>query len=257
MPPRQPRFEGPVLRPLRGKTALVTGGAQRIGRAIALGLARAGADVAITYLQSRREADALGRDLERLGVRALAFECDVRSPKSVRNAAKTIVKQFGGLDVLVNNAALYETATFEKLTPEQWDNILETNTRGPFLMAQALLPALRKGEGRIVNLGSLGGARPWISHGHYCVSKAALNMLTLVMAKAWAPEVAVNAVSPGMIATDANASGEQLARIAAKTPMKRLGTLTDVAEAVLFFATATRFITGQILYVDGGLGLAT
>jgi NAD(P)-dependent dehydrogenase (short-subunit alcohol dehydrogenase family) len=257
MPPRQRQVEGPLQGRLEGKAALVTGGAQRIGQAIALELARAGANVAITYLQSERAARALTRELQLIGVKALALKCDVRNPKSVKDVAKSVVKQFGGLDILVNNAGFYETASFEELTPDQWDNILRTNTRGPFLVAQALLPALRKQGGRIVNLGSLGGVRPWSSHGHYCVSKAALHMLTRVMAKALAPGIAVNAVAPGMIETDAKASRDQLARMAAKTPMKRNGTPEDVVEAVLFFATATRFITGQVLYVDGGLGLAT
>src|SRR5436305_1615167 len=186
MPPREAKAERPPQAALEGTVALITGGAQRIGRAIALELARAGANVAITYLHSERQAKMLVRELECLNVQALAVECDVRNHKNVRNAAKTLMKEFGGVDVLVNNAGLYETASLEELTPEQWDNILDTNTRGPFLMTQALLPALRKREGRVVNLSSLGGARPWSAHGHYCVSKAALNMLTLVMAKALA-----------------------------------------------------------------------
>lgn len=242
--------------PLDGKSALVTGGALRIGRAIALSLARAGADVAITYLQSGRQAKALVKDLKRFGVNAVAVECDVRNTKSVNAAARKVVAEFGGIDILINNAALYETARFEKLKPEQWDRIFDTNTRGPFLAVQAFLPTLRERRGRIVNLGSLGGARPWTSHGHYCVSKAALNMLSLVMAKALAPEIAVNVVAPGMIETN-RSRRQELAHLAAKTPMKRNGTPEDVAEAVLFFAAATHFITGQVLYVDGGLGLAT
>lgn len=241
--------------PLQGKTALVTGGAQRIGRAIALALAEAGADVAITYLQSERAAKSLVRQLQQMGRGALAVKCDVRDVKSVRSAAKAVLKQFGGIDVLINNAALYETAAFDNISPEQWDRIFQTNTRGPFLVTQAFLPSLRERQGRIVNLGSLGGARPWASHAHYCVSKAGLNMLTLVMAKALAPQIAVNCVAPGMIET--GQSDKQLARMAAKTPMQRNGTPQDIAEAVLFFATATQFITGQVLYVDGGLGLAT
>lgn len=241
--------------PLQGKTALVTGGAQRIGRAIALALAEAGADVAITYLQSERAAKSLVRQLQQMGRGALAVKCDVRDVKSVRSAAKAVLKQFGGIDVLINNAALYETAAFDNISPEQWDRIFQTNTRGPFLVTQAFLPSLRERQGRIVNLGSLGGARPWASHAHYCVSKAGLNMLTLVMAKALAPQIAVNCVAPGMIET--GQSDKQLARMAAKTPMQRNGTPQDIAEAVLFFATATQFITEQVLYVDGGLGLAT
>lgn len=241
---------------LTGKSGLVTGGAQRIGRAIALALAHQGANVAISYLTSERPARNLVGELERFGVNALAVKCDVRDRRSVQSAAKKVVAEFGGLDVLVNNAAMYETARFDDIGPEQWDRILQTNTRGPYLVAQAFLPALRAAKGRIVNLGSLGGTRPWTSHAHYCVSKAALNMLTQVMAKALAPEIAVNAVAPGMIETDQTAR-RSLKGVIEKTPMRRNGTPEDVAEAVLFFATATRFITGQILYVDGGLGLAT
>jgi len=245
------------MRSLHHKRALVTGGAQGIGRAIALALAREGADVAITYLSSERAAKALVRQLESLRVSGLSIKCDVRDPNSVRAMAKAVLKEFAGLDVMVNNAAFYETVDFDKITPRQWEQMLTTNTRGPFLVAQAFLPALRKSKGRIVNLGSLGGLRPWTAHAHYCVSKAALNMLTQVMAKALAPEIAVNAVAPGMIETDHDPSRELRLRMATKTPMRRNGTPEDVAEAVLFFATATRFITGQVLYVDGGLGLAT
>ena len=242
---------------LHHKRALVTGGAQGIGRAIALALAREGADVAITYLSSERAAKARVRQLESLRVSALSIPCDVRDPNSVRAMAKAVLKEFAGLDVIVNNAGFYETVDFDKITPQQWEQMLTTNTRGPFLVTQAFLPALRKSKGRVVNLGSHGGQRPRTTHAHYCVSKAALNMLTQVMAKALAPEIAVNAVAPGMIETDHDASRVLRTRMAAKTPMRRNGTPEDVAEAVLFFATATRFLTGQVLYVDGGLGLAT
>jgi 3-oxoacyl-[acyl-carrier protein] reductase/pteridine reductase len=246
-----------TYRALEGKTAIVTGGALHIGRGIAFSLAQQGANVGITYLRSERAAKSLIRELAQVGVSAAAFECDVREPKSVRNLAKAVQREFGGIDILINNAAIYQTAPFEKITPEQWDQVFRTNTRGPFLVAQASLSTLRERRGRIINLGSLGGSRPWTSHAHYCVSKAALHMLTQVMAKAWAPEIAVNAVAPGFIVTDQKSSDKQLARFAAKTPMERNGTPGDVAEAVSFFASATHFITGQVLFVDGGLGLGT
>ena len=128
-----------------------------------------------------------------------------------------------------------------------------TNTRAPFLVAQAALPLLRASRGRIVNIGSLGGIHPWATHGHYCTSKAALHMLTQVMAKAWAPEISINAVAPGMIVL--GEVDEAYQHFADKTPMHRNGTAADVAAAVAFFATGPHFITGQILAVDGGLGL--
>lgn len=240
---------------LRGKAALVTGGARRIGREIALALAAAGADVAITYLESAREARQTAEDIRRLGVRALALACDVRQEKSGRNAVKTVAREFGGLDVLVNNAAIYETVAFEKITLRRWDEMFAVNARGPFLMSQAALKPLRQRQGRIIHLGSLGGLRPWATHAHYCASKAALTMLTEVMAKALAPELAVNCVAPGMIDLGDGRDAALLRRVGNKTPMQRNGKADEVVRAVLFFATAPRFITGQVLAVDGGLGL--
>lgn len=240
---------------LKGKTALVTGGARRIGREIALALAAAGADVAITFLSSQREARQTAEDIRRQGVRGLALACDVRKENEVKQAVKKLVGEFGGLDLLVNNAATYETVEFEKITVRQWDEMFATNVRGPFLVSQAALKSLRQRHGRIIHLGSLGGLRPWATHAHYCSSKAALTMLTQVMAKALAPEIAVNCVAPGMIDLDDGRDAAFLRRIAGKTPMRRNGTAGEVVRAVMFFATAPQFITGQIVAVDGGLGL--
>jgi NAD(P)-dependent dehydrogenase (short-subunit alcohol dehydrogenase family) len=240
---------------LSGKTVLVTGAAKRLGRAIALAAAEHGADVAITYRDSAREARAVVGELARRGVEALAVRCDVTDEKGVREMVKEVARELGGIDVLVNNAANYETAEFEKLTVTQWDAIFASNTRGPFLVSREALTYLRKRKGRIVNMGSLGGLRPWASHAHYCSSKAAVHMLTRVMAKALAPEIAVNAVAPGMIDLGEPAAAAFMKRMARQTPMRRNGTAAEIAAAVMFFATAPKFITGQVLAVDGGLGL--
>lgn len=241
--------------PLGGKSALVTGGARRVGRGIALALAEAGADVAITYRTSRAEAVETVREIENLGRSALAVECDVRSEASVRTAVAATVNRFGRLDIVVNNAAVFESAPLDTLTLEQWDTVFDTNARGPFLVAREAIAHLRAVEGRIINIGSLGGMKAWAGHAHYCASKAALHMLTLAMAKAFAPEVSVNCVAPGYINIDGNTVGP-LERFAAKTPMRRNGSVDDVAQAVLFFATGPHFVTGQVLAVDGGLGLS-
>ena len=239
---------------LSGKSALVTGGAKRIGRAIALALGQAGADVTITYRTSADEAVETVDALEQLGRRGFALGCDVRSEESVRLAVARTVGEHGRLDILVNNAAVFETAALDTLSLAQWDAVFETNARGPFLVAREALPHLRQSRGKIINIGSLGGLRPWAGHAHYCASKAALHMLTQAMAKAFAPEVNVNCVAPGWIKFDEDR--EVLAeRLAGKAPMRRNGTAEEVAEAVLFFATGPAFITGQILAVDGGLGL--
>ena len=168
---------------LKGSVALVTGGAKRIGRALALELAEAGADVAITYRGSLAEASETVLAIEKTGSRGLAVQCDVRSPESVRAAVSQVVEHFGRLDLLVNNAGAFETAPLESISVAQWDAMFETNTRGPFLVAQAAHPHLKTARGRIVNIGSLGGLHPWPTHGHYCTSKAALHMLTQTMSK--------------------------------------------------------------------------
>jgi NAD(P)-dependent dehydrogenase (short-subunit alcohol dehydrogenase family) len=240
---------------LSGRTLLVTGAAKRLGRAIALAAAENGADVAITYRESAREARALMEELAFHGVEALAVRCDVTDEKSVREMVKEAARELGGIDVLVNNAANYETAEFDKITVAQWDAIFASNTRGPFLVSREALPYLRKRKGRIVNMGSLGGLRPWATHAHYCSSKAAVHMLTKVMAKALAPEISVNAVAPGMIDLGEKAAASFMKKMAKQTPMQRDGTAADIAAAVMFFATAPQFITGQVLAVDGGLGL--
>ncbi len=258
---------------LSGKSALITGGAKRIGRAIALTLARAGADITITYRTSADEAVETVDAIEQLGRRAFAIECNVRSEVSVKEAVAAAIARHNRLDILVNNAGLFETAPLDQLSVAQWDAIFETNTRGPFLVAREALRHLRAASGspsaglrrwgdhgRIINMGSLGGLRPWASHAHYCASKAAVHMLTQAMAKAFAPEVAVNCVAPGWIEIPEERrieaeQGSEANRFAAKTPMQRNGTADDVAQAVLYFASSAPFVTGQILTVDGGLGL--
>jgi NAD(P)-dependent dehydrogenase (short-subunit alcohol dehydrogenase family) len=241
------------MKPLQGQAAVVTGAAKRIGRALALSLAEAGANIAITWRQSEAEARQTVADIEALGVQAIASQVDVRNPEQVRSAIEAAAQRFGRLDILVNNAGRYETAALESLTIEQWDAMFDTNTRGPFLAAQAAHPYLKAARGRIINIGSLGGMHPWPTHAHYSTSKAALHMLTRTMSRAFAPEISVNCVAPGMIVN--GEVGPEYESFARRTPMQRNGTAQDVAAAVLFFATGPHFITGQILSVDGGLGL--
>jgi NAD(P)-dependent dehydrogenase (short-subunit alcohol dehydrogenase family) len=218
--------------------------------------AHSGANVAFTHLNSREGARRTLADISALGVEGLTVTCDVRSEDSIQKAVAAVMKKFNGIDVLINNAGLFESAALEDITAEQWDNVFATNVRGPFLMSRHCLPALRKSRGRIIHLGSLGGIKPWSTHAHYCSSKAALHMLTQAMAKALAPEIAVNCVAPGMIASGKSGKDAKLLkRTAERTPMHRNGTPEDVVSAVMYFAAAPQFITGQILTVDGGLGL--
>jgi len=246
----------PCVADLKGKTVLITGAARRLGRAIALSMAEAGANIAFTYLSSVDEAKKTFAEIENAGARALAIQCDVRQQTSIEKAVRGAIAQFGQIDLLINNAGVFQTGKLEAITAEQWDEVFAVNVRGPFLMSQSCIPALRKSRGRVIHLGSLGGEKPWTTHAHYCSSKAALHMLTQVMAKALAPEIAVNCVAPGMIAADGEQDAALLERVAARTPMQKNGTPQDVVSAVMYFATAPHFITGQILTVDGGLGLS-
>ena len=207
---------------LKGKTVFITGAARRLGKAIALAMAQAGANVAFTFRSSSNEAEETLREIKAKGVQGLAFECDLRQAANAKNAVKNVLTHFGQIDLLINNAGVFETANHRSTSPaDQWDEVFAVNVRAPFLVSQSCIPALRSVRGRIINMGSLGGEKPWATHAHYCSSKAALHMLTQVMAKALAPEIAVNCVAPGMIDSGAGEKDPALLqRLAVHTPMK-------------------------------------
>src|SRR5260370_28832808 len=184
---------------VKDKTVLVTGAAKRTGRAIALAMAERGANTAITYLASQADAEQTVRALAAHDVDALTVRCDLRDPESIGQSMASVIEEFGQLDLLVNNAGVFESEVLEDISVEQWDAMFATNTRAPFLMAKAAHPHLRATKGRILNIGSLGGLHPWATHAHYCTSKAALHMLSKTMAKAWPPDISVNCIAPRMI----------------------------------------------------------
>jgi 3-oxoacyl-[acyl-carrier protein] reductase/pteridine reductase len=239
---------------LNDKTVVITGGAKHLGRAIGLAAARAGARIAFTYLHSADEAERTLAEIKKSSPESLALKCDVRNGKSIAEAMGAITSEWKQIDILVNNAGFYEDVLFPDLTEEQWDNMFATNVRGPFLVSRHCIPNLRAAKGRIINIGSLGGEKPWATHAHYCSSKAALHMLTKVMAKSLAPEIAVNCVAPGMLYYG-EGDPVQAKRFAEQTPMRRNGTADDVVSTVMYLATAPHYLTGQIVVVDGGLGL--
>jgi 3-oxoacyl-[acyl-carrier protein] reductase/pteridine reductase len=244
----------PPVPQLEGKTALITGGAKHLGRAIALAMARSGAQIAFTYYTSAQEAAQTVADINKIGPQGIALQCDVRDSQSIIRALGTITEQWGKLDFLVNNAGFYEDVLFPDVTEEQWDNMFATNVRGPFLISKHCIPALRVAKGKIINIGSLGGEKAWATHAHYCASKAALHMLTRVMAKSLAPEIAVNCLAPGMLSYGESDPSVNR-KFAEMTPMRRNGTADDVVSAVMYLTTAPHFLTGQVLVIDGGLGL--
>jgi 3-oxoacyl-[acyl-carrier protein] reductase/pteridine reductase len=236
---------------LDGRVILVTGAAKRIGRSIALALAGEGARVAIHYHTSESEARQTARECGNAAV----FRANLESVAEVRCMFDEAGAKFGRLDGLVNNAARFTQFDPLEIEEADWDFIHSVNMKSVFFSCQAGAKLMLAGEGgRIVNISSLGALKPWARHAHYCASKAGVVMLTRALAKAWAPRISVNSVAPGVIPFAEK--DERIERLIAATPAKREGTGEEVAQAVLFFLTATRFITGQVVAVDGGLSQA-
>jgi NAD(P)-dependent dehydrogenase (short-subunit alcohol dehydrogenase family) len=236
---------------LAGKVALVTGAAKRIGRSVALRLASEGADVIVNYRSSKANAEEVVTQILATGRRAMAVRADVAKRTDVLALFATVEKEFGRLDVLVNNAGMFFPAKFEELSEAQWDAILDANLKSQFLCSQTAAPMLRRsGQGRIVNFASLGGLLAWPAYTHYCVSKAGVIMLTRCLARALAPEITVNAVAPGTISFPGDAP-EIAQDFICRAPMGRTGGPQDIDHAVMFLIQAP-FITGQVIVVDGG-----
>jgi 3-oxoacyl-[acyl-carrier protein] reductase/pteridine reductase len=233
---------------MKDKVVLVTGSAKRIGRGIALRLAAEGARVAIHY--DRSEADAR-RTAEECGG-APIFRANLESVAEIQRLFAEVDAHFGRLDALVNNAARFTRFDPLDIGEKDWDFIHSVNLKATFFCCQSGARIMKRlGAGRIVNISSLGGIRPWSEHAHYCASKAGVIMLTRALAKAWAPEITVNSVAPGVIPFDD--IDERGKRLIARTPAGRGGTPAEIAEAVLYFLNASNFVTGQLLAVDGGL----
>jgi len=238
------------MQSLEGRVILVTGAARRIGRSIALALARDGARVAVHYGESETEAR---RTASECGG-APAFRANLESVTEIRALLDRVADHFGRLDGLVNNAARF--TRFDPLDIEEadWDFIHSVNLKSVFFASQAAARIMLKSDGgRIVNIASLGALRPWPEHAHYCASKAGVAMLTQALARAWAPRISVNAVAPGVIPFDK--FDDRIHRLVAATPAARAGEGAEIAEAVLFFLRSSLFTTGQVLAVDGGLSL--
>jgi NAD(P)-dependent dehydrogenase (short-subunit alcohol dehydrogenase family) len=232
-----------------GKVILVTGAAKRMGRAIALRLAAEGMRVAIHYGGSEREARATAAECGDAPI----FQADLENVSAIRRMVDDVAAHFGRIDGLVNNAARF--TQFDPLAIEErdWDFIHSVNLKSVFFSAQAVAKVMLAGDGgHIVNISSLGAIMAWPEHAHYCASKAGVVMLTRALGKAWAPKISVNTVAPGVIPFG-EAHDERITRLVAKTPAGRAGTGEEIAEAVLFFLNATKFVTGQLLAVDGGL----
>lgn len=237
---------------LASRVALITGAGHRLGRAIALALARRGMHVAIHYNSSAHEAAVTAHAAAELGVRTETFAADLRDPAAARALPGRVAQHFGQLDVLINSAGIMTRASVEDTTPALWDDVMALNLRACFFTVQGALPWLRPARGKVINLADLGGLEPWPAYAAHCVSKAGVVMLTETLARALAPDITVNAVAPGAVlppeAWD-DAAREHLART---TPLKRLGSPDDVTGAILYLLEHGDYVTGETLVVDGG-----
>jgi pteridine reductase len=233
------------------RVALVTGGAVRLGRAIALGVARAGYDIAVTYHSSQDAARQLEADVRAAGGRCELLRADLADAGAPEAVIQSVRSAYGRLDLLVNSAASFEASPLLEVDADAWDAVMDLNVRAPHLLVRAAAPLLRASKGNVVNITDLAAFQPWMERPHHAVSKAALAHLTRIQARVLAPEVRVNAVAPGAVLPPDDLAEERRRALAAAAPLKRLGTPDDVVRAVLYLAGAP-FVTGEILVVDGG-----
>lgn len=237
---------------LRGKVALVTGAGRRLGRAMAGALAQRGMTVAIHHHASASGARELRQEILQAGGRAECFSADLTNAEAAAALPGKVVGQFGRLDVLVNSAAIMQRLGFDETTPQQWDAIHNLNLRSVFFCTQGAARALRASGGKVVNMADLAGLEPWSGFAAHSISKAGVVMLTKVLALSLAPEVTVNAIAPGAVLVPEDYPPEERDRLARSTPLRRLGSPSDVIAALLYLLEGGDFVTGEVLVVDGG-----
>jgi 3-oxoacyl-[acyl-carrier protein] reductase len=248
------------------KAALVTGAATGIGRSAVLALARAGFDVALNYSSSEAAARETAAEAGKLGARTLLVRCDVSDEKGVRAMLQSVDKEFGRLDVLVNNAgttASWKPKDLDSLALEDWDRVFAVNVRGLFQVTRAAVPLLKKSNGCVVNTASIVGLRPGPQPPPYAASKAAVVNLTKTLAWNLGPEIRVNAVAPGWMEGDwmkrmlEDNYDDLMGKRAKATPLKRVVTADDVAETMMSLIQSNRFVTGEVIVIDGGFASST
>jgi len=237
---------------IKGKTALITGGAHRVGKAITLALAQAGANVVINYHTSAAAAETTAAEVRKLGSEVLAVQADIAEHRQVQTMVDSARQKFGSVDILVNSASLWQSTPFPMEKLDTWHRVIDILINGSFYCANAVAPLmLAKGEGAIVNIVDLSAWEPWPNFMAHSVGKAALLALSRQLALELAPQVRVNAVAPGPVLPPPDYDDEKVARTAQKTLLNRWGNAEDVAEAVLYFVQAN-YVTGEVLAVDGG-----
>jgi NAD(P)-dependent dehydrogenase (short-subunit alcohol dehydrogenase family) len=237
---------------LEGAAALVTGAGKRIGRAIAIGLAESGCDVAVHYHGSAQGAEETARAVKQAGRHAELLQADLGDAQAARDLADRAARAFKRLDVVVNSAAIMVRQPVETVTPESWDATLNLNLRATFFVSQGAIPHLRRAKGKIVNIADLAGLEPWPTYVPHSVSKAGVVMLTQALARALAPDIAVNAIAPGAVLLPDDWDAQSRGHIRETTPLDRIGSPADVVAAVRFLLAGTDYATGTILVIDGG-----
>ncbi|HEY8257158.1 MAG TPA: SDR family oxidoreductase [Gemmatimonadales bacterium] len=237
---------------LRDRVALVTGAGRRLGRAFAQALGRRGMAVAIHHHTSSDGAESLRREIVAGGGRAACFAADLSDAAAAAELPRRVVAELGGLDVLVNSAAVMHRLSFEETTPDQFDGILALNLRAAFFCTQGAASALRAARGKVVNIADLSGLEPWPGFAVHSVSKAGMVMLTKVLARALAPEVTVNAIAPGAVLVPEDYDAAERERLARAAPLRRLGSPDDAVAALLFLLEGGDYVTGEVIAVDGG-----
>jgi len=244
-----------------GKTAIVTGGSRGIGKAITLELARRGANVAFNFVRSQEEADKLKAELESMGVKAFAAQCDVANTESAAEFVKKVVEEFGTIDFLINNAGITRDTLVLRMKEEDWDSVIDTNLKGAFNFCKAVLRPMMKNEngGSILNISSISGVMGMLGQANYSASKAGMIGLTKAIAKEVSSrKITVNALAPGLIETEmaSEMNDEYREKILSQIPLGRLGTSQEIAEIACFMLSdSAKYMTGQVIQPNGGLGM--
>jgi pteridine reductase len=236
---------------LRGKAALVTGGARRVGKAIALALAERGADVIVHYNSGATDADETAAAIRTHGVRAEVLNADLSDVAAAQALPSRAHAAFGQLDIVVNSAAMMLRTPVGEVTPAQWDTMFALNLRAPFFIAQSAAPYLRAQHGVLINIADLAAYETWPAYVPHAITKAGIVQLTRGLARALAPEVRVNAVAPGAVLLPQEWHDDAATKLAGTTPLGRLGSAEDVAQAVVYLCEAS-YVTGEVIIVDGG-----
>lgn len=241
---------------LAGRVALVTGGAHRVGKVLSTALATAGMRVAVHYNRATKEAEELIRELRVANTDAAAFQSDLSCADAPSELISAVTAHFGSLDLLVNSAAVMWRTPIGEVTTGQWDAMFALNLRAPFFLAQAARPWLAKANGAIINIADLAAFETWPAYVPHSISKAGVVQMTRSLAHALAPEIRVNAIAPGAVLLPDGWSAEAAQHLIDSTPLRRLGSPTDVADALLYLARAD-YVTGETIIVDGGRRVRT